>query len=282
MEEHIFPFEQNTEDIVVRLYRHGSIDAHTHEFLELVYVVEGQAAHTLNGQCSVIGPGSYFIVDYASRHQYETPPGKEIVLYNLLFTPRFIDRTLASCHRFDQILDHYLIRFQNIPAQFPQNTIFFDENGSILQRIQNMEKEGNEQKPGFAELLRCSLIEIIIQSLRKLSPEVSNVRLHPCVCAILDQINRNYMTNLTLTALSQDLHYSPAYLSRLFAAETGESFHNLLRKKRIENSCRLLLNTHKQVQEIAQLVGYADLKTFQSAFKQIMHTTPKAYQKQNH
>lgn len=283
MEHHFQNFNNGAHaEISVLLYRHGDTNAHTHDFLELVYIVEGSALHTINGRSALVTPGDYFIVDYASQHQYQTQCGREFVLYNILFTPGFIDRALVNCHSFQQILEHYLIRFRNAPAHFPKDAVFRDEDGTVLERIRAMEREYSYQKPGFAELLRCGLIEIIVRSLRKISTDGANAAQHPCVCAILDRVNQNYMEPLTLTGLSRELNYSLPYLSRLFQEETGMRFHCYLQKKRIENSCRLLLNTHKKVSEIAELVGYSDLKSFQAAFRKLMHTTPKAYQKQNH
>ena len=269
-------------EISVLLYRHGDTQSHTHDYLELVYILEGTALHTINGNTTTVKPGDYFIVDYASRHHYQTPKGKEIVLYNLLFTPGFIDRALTGCHSFPQILEHYLFHFQNAPARFPQDALFHDEDGVILALIRSMEREYSLEQPGYAELLRCGLIEIIVRTLRTLTDSGSGSARHPCVCAILDRINQSYMDPLTLTELSHELNYSAPYLSRLFQQEIGVSFHEYLQKKRIENSCRLLLNTSKKVGEIAELVGYSDLKSFQSVFRRLMHTTPKAYQKQNH
>ncbi len=266
----------------IRVYRHGSIEAHTHDFLEMAYIIEGSALHTVGGTTMQVGPGNYFIIDYECQHQYDLPNGQEIVLYNILFQPGFIDGVLASCESFQQLLEHYLIHFRNAPVHYPQNTMFYDEDGSVLEKIRAMEREYNCRMPGYAEIIRCELIEIIVGSLRKITPEGAAAAQHSCVRAILEQISQNYMEPLTLTKISRKLNYSLPYLSRLFREETGMSFSQYLQKKRVENSCRLLLNTNKRVSEIAEMVGYTDLKSFQSIFKKLMHTTPKAYQKQNH
>ena len=266
-------------EISVMRYIHGNTDLHTHNFLELAYILDGTALHTINGRTFSVNPGDYFIVDYSGKHRYQTPPGKQITLFNILFTPKFIDPILSDCYSFQQILEHYLIRFQNAPVSFPQETVFHDDDGTILNRISEMEREYSYLRPGYAELLRCELIEIIILILRKFTNSNNNSANHPCVCSALDYINRNYMQPLTLTDISKKLNYSLSYLSRLFKDETGISFVEYLQKKRIENACRLLLTTNKKVSEIAELVGYSDLKNFQSVFKKIMNTTPKAYQK---
>lgn len=267
--------------ISVMRYTHGDTNYHTHDFLELVYILEGNALHTINGITTAVKPGDYFIVDYSCRHGYQICGDGQLTLFNILFTPEFIDPVLSGCRSFNQILEHYLIRFQNAPVNLPSDALFHDENKIILSKITEMEREHSYHRPGYLEILRCELIEFIILILRGFTDSHNMPSVHPCVCTILDKINRNYMNPLTLSDISAELNYSLPYLSRLFKQETGVSFVECLKRKRIENSCRLLLNTDKKVSDIAELVGYSDLKTFQSVFKQIMHTTPKAYQKRN-
>lgn len=268
-------------EINIMRYKQGNLDAHTHDFLELVYIAEGSAIHTINGQSSIVNPGDIFIIDFSGSHSYKMCESETITIFNVLFTPRFVDPILSDCRSFGQILEHYLIKFRNFPVNFPQETIFHDENKVILNKITEMENEYLRRSPGYGELLRCELIEIIILILRKLT-DTGNIPNHPCTQQILEEINNNYMTSVTLSDISKKLNYSTAYLSRLFKNETGVVFAEFLQKKRIESSCRLLLNSDKKVSEIAEMVGYSDLKSFQSAFKKITGMPPKAYQKMKH
>lgn len=280
MQKDIFDATPGAEISVMR-YRHASMHSHTHDFLELVYILEGSALHTVNGHESIVRPGDFFIVDFSGSHSYKMTDNDHIQLFNILFTPNFIDPVLSDCRSFSQITEHYLIKFRNIPISFEQETVFRDEDNFILNMIKEMESEYVKRSPGYAEILRCKLIEIIIQILRKIS-ENSVTSEHPCVKTILEHINNKYMTRLSLSEISKELNYSSAYLSRLFKKQTGMSFAEFLQKKRIENSCRLLLSSDKKVSEIASMVGYSDLKSFQSAFKKNIGMPPKTYQKIRH
>jgi YesN/AraC family two-component response regulator len=59
----------------------------------------------------------------------------------------------------------------------------------------------------------------------------------------------------------------------------GMSFNEYLQKKRIEQSCRLISNTEKKITEIAEIVGYRDVKFFNQIFKKHLKMTPREFKK---
>ena len=51
-------------------YGQKQVSLHDHSFLELTYILNGTAEHTLDGHTTTLHPGDYLIVDYGSRHSY--------------------------------------------------------------------------------------------------------------------------------------------------------------------------------------------------------------------
>ncbi len=84
-----------------------------------------------------------------------------------------------------------------------------------------------------------------------------------------------------LNSLSHKLKFSAPYLSRRFKEDTGMVFSEYLQKVRIEESLRLLANTDKKTADIAESVGYNDIKFFYSVFKRYVKLTPGEFKKQN-
>ena len=87
------------------------------------------------------------------------------------------------------------------------------------------------------------------------------------------------MEHLTLTAIAREFSFSLPYLSKKFKDDTGMSFCDYLQKVRIEQSCRLLVNTNKSIDEIAALVGYADMNYYGMLFKNRLHMSPGKYRR---
>lgn len=122
------------------------------------------------------------------------------------------------------------------------------------------------------------LIELIIHTMREIQKE-NELVYSSAERYVMDFVNENYMEKITLGELAAELKYSLPYLSRIFRKSCGMTFENFLQKTRIEQSCRLLANTDKKIIDIAECVGYTDLKFFNVIFKRYMNMTPGKYRK---
>ena len=81
-------------------------------------------------------------------------------------------------------------------------------------------------------------------------------------------INRDYAQPLTLESVSDQIHISRFYLSRIFHENCGESFLSYLTRVRMEKAKSLLLTTVQPVREIGAAVGYSDPNYFSRHFRQ--------------
>ena len=91
-------------------------------------------------------------------------------------------------------------------------------------------------------------------------------------------MHSHYMDkDLTVEALSQELHVSAAYFSTVFKRETGKSFINYLTDYRMEKALRLLLEEEEKTYIIAESVGYSDPNYFSYAFKKKFGMSPSKY-----
>ena len=95
-------------------------------------------------------------------------------------------------------------------------------------------------------------------------------------------VDENYMKNISLSDISRELNFSLPYLSRLFTSKAGICFSEYLQNVRIEQSLKILANTNAKLFEVAQLVGYSDIKFFTKVFKKKMNMTPGKYRKMMH
>ncbi|MDP4118698.1 MAG: AraC family transcriptional regulator [Bacillota bacterium] len=257
--------------------RATSCEMHRHPFMELAYICGGEIEHTMNTETAVLHKGDYFIVDYGSVHAYK---GEDPAVINCVFYPEMIDSTLKNCSGIRDILNNYLIRFcyKGI-TMFPTLQIYHDDTGEILTLLEKMGDEYEGKSAGYMEMIRCYLVETILITMRK-SALRSNNEEDSLSSSIIYMINDSYMQEVTLSGICEKLNYSLPYISRKFKEETGETFINYLHKVRMKESCRMLANTDKNIEEISALVGYADVKYFRKLFKSTLKMTPKQFRKQ--
>lgn len=136
---------------------------------------------------------------------------------------------------------------------------------------------------------RTKLFEAIESALNlSLQEEISEAKnAGPSVLSLGEDavscIYRNYRdTNLSLSMLSEKLHVSASYLSRVIKKETKMSFSELLTKVRMETAIALLIS-HPQLStlRVSEDTGFKSQHYFCKVFRQYTGMTPSDYREKN-
>jgi AraC-like DNA-binding protein len=90
-------------------------------------------------------------------------------------------------------------------------------------------------------------------------------------------IRQNATAPEKLEVILKDIGISYPRLRNLFSKTYGISLGNYRIKVRIEQACALLETSSKSIQEIADLLGYADAFSFSKQFKQRIGVAPKLF-----
>lgn len=248
---------------------------HSHTYFELVYIVNGTATHHLGDETTSLKAGDYFIIDTGSVHCYRDTKDFEIV--NCLFLPEYVDRALIDCPSLSSLLSNQILRFGVSMSIRAADKIFRDSDGTVGRSIRTMEREYSTQQTGYAELMRCHLTQILVCAVRA-SEEMERTRtFHSATATMVDYLRQHYTQPLSLESLSQLMGYTPQYLSNLFHKDTGVTLQHFLQLLRIEKACQLLNNRTLRMADVAQTVGYSDVKYFSRVFKRHKGVSPKEF-----
>lgn len=99
----------------------------------------------------------------------------------------------------------------------------------------------------------------------------------------LQYVSEHYKEcNLKIKVVADHLFVSESYLMHLFKKELGKTFNTCLTEYRIMVAKRLLREEKHRVYEIAELVGYADMKYFGQVFRKVEGCSPSEYVKKQH
>lgn len=82
---------------------------------------------------------------------------------------------------------------------------------------------------------------------------------------------------LSLDILASHLGLTPAYLSKLFKAETGRNYSEELAELRMEKAKGLLLSTNLKTSEVGTRVGYPNPQYFATAFRKATGLSPSEF-----
>ncbi|WP_028307068.1 response regulator [Desulfitibacter alkalitolerans] len=94
---------------------------------------------------------------------------------------------------------------------------------------------------------------------------------------VLEYIEENYNSELTLSNLSKVIYLSPDYFSRIFKDQVGSTFSEYILKIRIEKAKELLNNLDIPVSEIGRKVGYSDPNYFSRVFTRAVGMPPSRF-----
>ena len=255
---------------------------HGHTFLEFAYISQGSIVHRINGSTEILQTGDYFIIDFGTEHEYHALPGEAQSVINLMFYPEFIDRSLASCRGFEDVVNSYLVRFSyRTLKDIPTGKTFHDNDRTVQHILANTVREYADKKPGYMAYIRCLLIEMLIHTMRQIGNDPAKHSMSDTIQQITSYLQVHFAEKITLSDIARQYNYSLPHLSKKFHQETGFGFTEYIQRIRLEQSCRLLEYSDKPVCEIAALCGYNDIKSFNRLFQKIIHMTPREFRKRN-
>ena len=212
------------------------VASHTHDFIELAYLKEGSLLHICNGVSRNIGRGDFFIIDYTVPHTLQYTGTRSVVI-NCIFRPCFIDTSLKDCRSFNEVLNNYLIHFDDRCNFRPHSgEIFEDTESEVEAALGKIDHEYFGGGPASVQLIRIYLIEIIILTMRKMRFEFSQC--DSDIDYIRDIVRKRFFEDLRLNDIAATLNISVSHISRKFSEFSGCSFKEYLQRMRIEEACR--------------------------------------------
>lgn len=123
------------------------------------------------------------------------------------------------------------------------------------------------------------LIDAVEQYIHEQKKDTYPTTDHPDINTIIRYMHEHYYDNLTLKALAQQINRDEKYLSGLFVKKMGEPLIQYLQHIRVDKAKSLLSETSMPVNEIGELVGFANANYFFKIFKRWSQLTPNDYRK---
>lgn len=152
------------------------------------------------------------------------------------------------------------------------------ENLSPVFSLENPEKVVQMLKDAEDLLLRKGLLYCLSSLYIKNGKIVQKEALPDNFMAfVLEKIQENYGSNLTLNDIAVETGYDYAYCSHLIHNAFGCSFTKLLNDFRIANAIEQLENTDKRIGEIALSCGFNSLRQFNRVFLERKGMTPTSF-----
>ncbi len=258
--------------------RFAHFPKHKHNYVEMIYMCQGQTHHLINGEDVELNEGELLFLNQNATQEI-LPAGIDDIAVNFIILPEFFDRTLVMIGEEENLLREFIIgclkreddkvsylHFKVADVLPIQNLV---ENliWTIMNNQQNV-RSINQVTMGLMILQLLNYTEKVSVGKNQYEQELA-IRL-------LRYIEENYRDG-KLSELAEVMHCDLYWLSRMVKKLTGKTFTDLLQTKRLNQAAYLLTTTNLTVAEIGLAVGYDNLSYFHRIFFEKYNLSPKKY-----
>lgn len=259
-------------------YKHQTTREHRHNFVEIMYVCEGEITHRIDGKEIVMQKGDILLMNQWVKHCVKETGDNDIGV-NFITLPEFFDIP-SKMLRANNVLTEFLV---NILREHHQTAdyLFFrlGEDQKIKNLVENMIESMLSEEKADDILNQYSMGLIFLYLMNHIENLTTKSLKDPksvMVQSILNYIDLHYKT-ANLTKIASDFKQSVSVLSRIIKQKTGYTFQELLRQKRFEKATSLLVETNLTIEEVVLAVGYENQSYFYRKFKEKYGMTPREY-----
>ena len=262
-------------------YETGAFLWHWHPEIELTYVVSGEMLYSINDEVHHIKQGDILFGNQSTLHEGKQWEQSDCEYIAVTFLPKLLygfEGSLLQEQYIKPITEQSGIASLHLDGS---EDWYKDIRALLLATIDCY--EGHSQGSEFdviANMLRLwKMLYYHIEGTGKTG--AGNRRNFERIRHMVSYIEQHYSEHLTLDDIANASHLSRSECSRVFKKAMGTSLFSFIQNYRIEKSVAYLLESDAPITEIAEMVGFSDGNYYTKAFRQVMHTTPTAYRKQN-
>ena len=256
---------------------------HTHDYIELGYVISGTFRQSIMGKDVEFLEGDLCLIDKNCVHP-DYLDGTDAKVMFMGISKEVFEDIMNRKYPNDRIL------------QFLQSALL--QQKSVLQYLHFKPYEGSNEKmqecmglllreldkfDGASDLICRGLLVRIFMLLGteyefSMSRELKKAKNWLFYEEITDYIKNNYR-DVSLEELCDKFHFQQDYFARLLKKQTGMTFIAYVQNIRLEEAKRLLLETDMAVEEISEAVGYLNKGYFYRIFEKKYGCTPAKMRK---
>lgn len=255
---------------------------HSHHYLEISYIKDGSGTYIIDNKTYDVSKGDIFIFSNTESHVLIVNSNSNIINQVIHFEPRFI---------WSQTDDSFDSRYLSV--FFKRNREFknrWDHNMSTTIKMRELfieiEEEFKNKSHGYELMVKVKLLNILVLMCRHydyLWEDSSNRKDMrqgiTCINNVLDYIDFNLGSKITLKDLANIAHMNVSYFSTFFKKYNGITPSTYITSKRIEKAVDYLKFSDKSVTDIAIICGFNNMTSFYNAFKKFDGMSPSFYRK---
>lgn len=255
---------------------------HKHEYVEILYVIEGSFTQILLGEEIRFEQGEFVITDQNCEHA-DYIEAKDAAVLFLQIRADYLEQLLKSYDGTDemqQFLFHALWRHKREQSflELRKTEADSDQQFDMEQLLEFLVSEDLAREPGYEKIEQGLMIRLLQRLCRDYSLQLHTDSREGKEKALLYEMECYIRTNaatVTVAELEKRFHYHRNYYYLLLKKYRGKSFQQYVIEIRMKYAKQLLEQTTLPVKQIAQQVGYENISHFYHLFEKYYEKTPK-------
>jgi len=252
-------YEAMFPDIQYFVYRQCTRDWRIAEsrigFIDLTYVLDGEATYYVNGHAYPVKQGDIICIPKGSLRQAHIHSANPMTAYAVNLTI------------------HEMNDKQEVVLPFPIHS-HIGYHTELEYLFRKLNDEWTSKAYGFQLKVRGLILLILSDLFRLLVYDNHPLDWHPAVQKAIQYIQRHYHTPVKVSQIAQSIGFNASYLGGLFKKSIGQSLHSYINHYRVNQAENLLISGEFSVTEAAALCGFKDVYHFSKLFKKIKGYPP--------
>lgn len=254
---------------------------------KLVLVLGGECRHRFeNGDSQTLKTGDVLVTTSAINQYYEVSADDDSARLHamvIIFDSRYFSVN-ADSSEIKSGEHNGAIQF--ITAHFSENVHLKNIlDASLFEMVAQIRHEAELALPGFRWRITSLCASGIVQLARKMTeqfgPEIAHVSSHQrgvfLVSCAKEYLLKHLTQEVSMSDVAEHLKVSNGHLAHTFKRVAGQSLFTYFKQLRLEQAKLQLLNSEKNVTEIAIACGFSSTTLFCRNFKQYTGQTPLNY-----
>ena len=257
-------------------YRFFDAPRHSHDFIEMAYVLHGSLTHEIEGKKVVMNEGDLLIMNRNAHHAVERC-GQEDIMINFIVLPEFFERAIKQAELEESPMQRFFISCILDADNTPDYLLFNVKDILPLRHlVENMLWSIKNDVP-YKQTTNQLTMALLLRLLQYHAGYAqSNEAGYGLIWQVQQYIDSHYRDG-SLEDAARLLHYDYRWLSHEIARKTDKTFTQLLQERRMQQALYLLKNTDFPIQNVCVQVGYSNNTFFYKLFKETYGVTPKKY-----
>ncbi len=273
--------EQDLPYILFSDYGDQVVPTHWHKEIEIVFTLEGKARLLVNDKMYELAEDEAILINGGDTHFYFASEGHKRLV--IIVDVDIIEGTDKSIQLKNDLLKH-------LSENEKTSKRWSEEDKRDLKRIiKRLETLNNQNFFGRELLIRALVFELFYlfskdehrHDALDNESQINNKAMIK-LQSVFNYIENNYMNSITLSEISDIAGFDTSYFSRFFKTYTNVTFCDYLTNYRIGKAQYLLVKRPElSISEVAELVGFFSIKTFNRSFLKVVKIPPTKFRKVN-